>query len=84
MPVAATDNSLALRAGNLRAPAIAGWCCDAKGPLRFPARAWPKLVRRRRDACQYNFFGSCMLRTRLKCRLTAAAFLRLRSEVGFS
>ena len=33
---------------------------------------------------QYSFFGSCMLRTRLKWRLTAAAFLRLRSEVGFS
>ena len=33
---------------------------------------------------QYSFFGSCMLRTRLKCRFTAAAFLRLRSEVGFS
>jgi hypothetical protein len=34
--------------------------------------------------CQYSFFGSCMLRTRLKWRLTAAAFLRLRSDVGFS
>ena len=37
-----------------------------------------------RDADQYSFFGSCMLRTRLKWRLTAAAFLRLRSAVGFS
>ena len=33
---------------------------------------------------QYIFLGNCMLRTRLWWRLTAAAFLRLRSAVGFS
>ena len=44
----------------------------------------PELRRRRRRGVQYNFFGNCMLRTRLKWRFTAAAFLRLRSEVGFS
>ena len=33
---------------------------------------------------QNSFFGNCMLRTRLKWRFTAAAFLRLRSAVGFS
>ena len=37
-----------------------------------------------RGRAQYSFFGSCMLRTRLKWRFTAAAFLRLRSAVGFS
>ena len=44
--------------------------------LRGLERAGPPL--------QYSFFGSCMLRTRLKWRFTAAAFLRLRSAVGFS
>ena len=39
--------------------------------------------------CQINTintssWASCMLRTRLKWRFTAAAFLRLRSAVGFS
>ena len=38
----------------------------------------------RMTAAQYSFLGSCMLRTRLKWRFTAAAFLRLRSAVGFS
>ena len=33
---------------------------------------------------QYRRLGNCMERTRLKWRLTAAAFLRLRSAVGFS
>ena len=33
---------------------------------------------------QYIFLGSIWLRKRLKCRLMAADFLRLRSVVGFS
>lgn len=33
---------------------------------------------------QYIFFGNIWLRSALKWRFTAAAFLRLRSEVGFS
>jgi hypothetical protein len=41
-------------------------------------------ARSRERVAQNSFFGSCMLRTRLKWRFTAAAFLRLRSAVGFS
>lgn len=39
-----------------------------------------------RDPClnQYIFLGNCDERTSLRWRLTAAAFLRLRSVVGFS
>ena len=42
------------------------------------------LVRSGGRKAQYSFLGNCMLRTRLKWRFTAAAFLRLRSAVGFS
>ena len=36
------------------------------------------------DACQYNFFGGSERRMCFRNRATAAAFLRLRSVVGFS
>lgn len=44
----------------------------------------PRKPRRASATNQYSFLGSCMLRTRLRWRFTAAAFLRLRSAVGFS
>ena len=41
-------------------------------------------ARRRPWGSQNMRLGNCMLRMRLKWRFTAAAFLRLRSAVGFS
>ena len=49
---------------------------------RFPAGSAG--FERLRVNAQYMRLGSCMLRMRLKWRFTAAAFLRLRSAVGFS
>ena len=56
--------------------------CETRSPRGGPGGLRGACGRRGR--AQYSFFGSCMLRTRLKWRLTAAAFLRLRSAVGFS
>ena len=52
----------------------------ASGVLRSESIS-PSLVSR---LGQYSFFGNIWPRRRLKCRLIAADFLRLRSAVGFS
>ncbi len=65
--------------------AISSRMADRRSLWRaFSAAFMSSLIRSFRLNGQYIFLGSIWLRNRLKCRLMAADFLRLRSAVGFS